>query len=219
MTATFRSLRMAALMSTMAAALLAGAVSGCASPPPAPPLLDLAGAVAPPASAPQRRPANAAMAWRLAEPLGLPAALDREAVMVSPEPGRLQAWQGLRWSEPLRDTLPRLLADDLARARGAPVLRSRSAGAATLAPDAPVLHVELVRWEASMTEQAVRLQAHWWLEPASASTAASAPGAARSGAVDLVERWSPVTADGLVKAQRAALFQLADSLARDTVPR
>lgn len=213
-----RSLRTPSGLPHGAAALLAAALlGGCASPPLAAPMLDLAGAVAPAAaSAPAAAAATApaatpTAAWRLAEPVVLPAALDREAVMVSPEPGRLQPWQGQRWSEPLRDTLPRLLAADLAALRGAPVLRSGSAGVATLGPDAPVLRVDLVRWEASMADAAVHLQAHWWLQPAS--------GAARSGAVNLSERWSPVTADSLVRAQRAALFQLADAIARDTAPR
>lgn len=189
-----------------AMALASLMLAGCATSPPSPPLMDLAGVRLPAPARAAPAAGDAAVAWRLAEPVGLPAALDRDSVLVSPEPGRLQAWMGLRWAEPLRDALPRLLAEDLSALRAAPVLASRSPAAAGLPAATPTLRVDLLRWQALPAEGRVSLQARWTL-------ASPAGGPPHSGEADLQQAWAPATPAALVAAQRQLLAKLARSIA------
>lgn len=180
-----------------ALALCAGAlVSACGSSPPPPPYLHLAPddqlpgpwpqAAAPgPAGGPTLALATARaapQAWRLLPPVTLPAALDREAVMVATAPGQWVHWQGLRWSEPLRDALPRVLATELSAARGAPVWSARAwpdapSGAAMPRPRS--LRVAVLGWEASLPQAAVLLSAQWQLGPEESVGARAGSGAAQ----------------------------------------
>jgi len=184
--------------STAAAlALCAGALlSACGSSPPPPPYLHLAPDDQLPGPWPQAAapgPAGglplasataraATQAWRLLPPVSLPAALDREAVMVATAPGQWVHWQGLRWSEPLRDALPRVLATELSAARGAPVWSARAwpdapSGAAMPRPRS--LRVAVLGWEASLPQAAVLLSAQWQLGPEEGVGARAGSGAAQ----------------------------------------
>lgn len=199
-----RSRRGAALLALAMAAGAAG-LSGCASPPaPAPPLLHL-GSAQPTAAAPGTPASAAPDVWQLTSPLRVPAAIDREAVMVSLEPGRLVPWHHLRWSESLRDTAPRLLAQDLAALRGT----------ARLWPGSPppgvqvdrLLRVDILAWDALAYEGRVRMVARWSL---------SDPRGRRDPVVheqSLSQPWQPTSAPALVQAQRDLLQQLARAIA------
>ncbi|MDT7835069.1 PqiC family protein [Aquabacterium sp. OR-4] len=230
------------LMGCALAALVT--LAGCASPPPAPPWLHLPTLAAGGQNAGSTAgmpPAAAATPWRLQRPVTLPAALEREAVLVAVAPGQWVAWQGLRWSEPLRDALPRVLAADLAELRQAPVWDGPT-------PPVPTLRVQIDDWEASLPLAQVQLRARWTLLAPGASgpiapVAPGAPGAPvvpigpiaptaatpglanlpnvpsvpsvtsiSSGTVLIRQPWPQATPAGLVQAQRAALRALAEQL-------
>jgi uncharacterized lipoprotein YmbA len=197
-------------------------LAACGTPTPAPPLLYLPSAPASHASVTSSgglpastlgNPGTAGTDWRLASPVGLPAALDREAVMVAIAPGQWVPWQGLRWAEPLRDSLPRVLrADltDLLAARG----QALSIGpAAPGAPPARLLQVDVGEWEASLATQQVALQARWSLSPGPAGEPPL------RGQLSLRETWSQPTAQGLVQAQRTLLRQLAQGIVAGAIAR
>ena len=93
---------------------LAAALGACASPP-APQWVRL------PAATPLPTPeADAAKipasthTWQLMLPVRLPDYLDRDALLVPQGGAGLQALPGYRWAEPLRESVPRLLRQDLA---------------------------------------------------------------------------------------------------------
>lgn len=201
--------------------LCAGALlSACGSSPPPAPYLHLAADE--PGSAPPPRPtwpgpdtgSAAPQAWRLVQPVAVPTALDRDAVMVATAPGQWVHWQGLRWSEPLRDALPRVLAAELGAARGAPVWWARAwPGLPDGRADAPAprpLRVAVLGWEASLPQAAVRLQAQWQLGPDEGVRVLQ-------GQVNVQVPWPEATPAGLVRAQRQALSALAQALVADTV--
>lgn len=174
-------------------------LAGCGSIPPDPPLLHLAGAVAVTTGPALARPPRAdAQPWRLVVPVKIPTALDRNAVMVSPAAGRLEPWQNLRWSEPLADSVAQLLVADLSSLRGVPVWAGRVPDGN---PSAPSLQVDILSWEARSYDAQVALTARWVL---------SSP--ARSGELRLTQPWQPLTADGLARAQRQILRNLAEKI-------
>jgi hypothetical protein len=124
---------------------------------------------------------------------------------------------GWRWAEPLRDAVPRLLRDDLARALG----ESRVWAAPSppgLGPQRP-LRLEVVLFQAELRQEpparSVRLRARWTLGDA-------APGRPpRSGVFDVSV---PVRADGafagepaqaLAQAHRDAVAALAKSISEE----
>lgn len=187
--------------------LLASAVllAGCASPPPAPPMLYLPTAPDTGLDAAPALPASAMSAgtgndWRLVTPIALPGALDRDGVMVATAPGQWQTWLGLRWAEPLRDALPRVLTADLSLQRQAPVWSGRAAPGVTTARE---LRVDIDDWEASVPRAAVSLRARWAL------SAPDARVATLRGVVSISQPWTGRSAASLVEAQRAALRELA----------
>jgi uncharacterized lipoprotein YmbA len=56
-------------------------------------------------------------AWVLASQVTLPELLDRDELLVAEGSASLRPWPEARWAEPLRDALPRVLAEDLWRLR------------------------------------------------------------------------------------------------------
>jgi len=186
-------------------------LAGCATPPPAPALLYLPGD-APVGAGRQAAatPADSASSeglWRLVTPIALPAALDREAVMVASAPGQWLPWQGLRWAEPLREAVQRVLVVDLAALRGGTVWPGRLAPGMVAERE---LRIDIDEWEAALTPGEVRLRARWTL---------SVPGGrepALRGAVRVREPWVVATPTALVNAQRAALRGLAQAVADQT---
>ena len=188
--------------------LVAGWLAGCASPAPAPQLYALHLAPRPatmgPAAAPS--PALATGAWQLLA-VRLPEYLDRDALLLPLGDGSLQPQPGHRWAEPLRDAVPRLLGEDLARLRGAASLW-------TAPPPAGVvidrqLRVDLLALDVLPGLAAVRLQARWSL----ADPAARSP--AMLGRADIETASTGPGPAALVAAQRAALWQLAQRIAAD----
>ena len=185
--------------------LVACALVACASPAPAPQLYALHLAPRPamdPAAAPP--PAQASGAWQLLA-VRLPEYLDRDALLLPLADGSLQPQPGHRWAEPLRDAVPRLLGEDLARLRGA-------AGLWTAPPPAGVvivrqLRVDLLALDVLPGLAAVRLQARWSL----ADPAAGSP--ALQGRADIETASAGPGPAALVAAQRAALWQLAQRIA------
>lgn len=95
--------------------LAATALAGCATretPPRR--LYALTGSAALPADA---KPGQDSRAWVLSPQVALPELLDRDELLVAEGSAGLRPWPEARWAEPLRDALPRVLAEDLARLR------------------------------------------------------------------------------------------------------
>ena len=186
--------------------LVACGLVACASPAPAPQLYALHLAPRPAAMDPTGAPppAQASGAWQLLA-VRLPEYLDRDALLLPLADGSLQPQPGHRWAEPLRDAVPRLLGEDLARLRG-------GAGLWTAPPPAGVviarqLRVDLLALDVLPGLAAVRLQARWSL----ADPAAGSP--ALQGRADIETASAGPGPAALVAAQRAALWQLAQRIA------
>jgi hypothetical protein len=146
----------------------------------------------------------------------LPGHLDRDAVLVAAGPGRLEPLAGLRWSEPLRDVVPRLLRADLSRLLRQPVV---AAPAARDAAHVLRLEVEIAALDLGVDARTLEVRAAWqWRKRASGDGAGSGlPDAAQRQEVS----WSePVDhagatplADAVALAHRNALAQLARRIA------
>lgn len=194
------------------AGLLVGltlALGGCATGPPAPPpryyRLPLQAPLPP--SPPPARPAAAAATvepWQLVGGVKLPELLDREPIWLPVGASGLQALEGHRWAEPLRDALPRLLRSDLEGLRG-----PGSVWLGTPPPGGPAarqLRVELLALEVTPDRRGVALAARWSLT--------------RAGAPAFVDEWHVTAAatapqpDALVVAHRLALWRLAERIAQ-----
>lgn len=143
--------------------------------------------------------------WQLMAPVALPGHLDRDALLLPQgSAGRLQAQGQVRWAEPLRDAVPRLLRLDLSRALGAPVW------AAPLPPGLQPTHqlrVELLALDVQPGGRSVLLQARYSVADAQGRRAP------RAGDLRLVVHATGTDADALVLAHRQALAQLATQLA------
>lgn len=183
------------------AAVLAALLAGCASPLPPVTWLRL------PAEAPGSDESPAAPVtrevWQLMAPVGLPGHLDRDALLVGSGGASLQPLGGVRWAEPLRDVVPRLLRQDLTRAWGAPVW------AAPLPPGVrPTrqLRVEFSALDVTADGRGVQLRARWSLADALGATPPQV------GEAAFVTAASGPDADALATAHRRALQQLAQRI-------
>lgn len=178
-------------------------LAACSSP--LPPLQLYRMAAAPPATtAVSAPPASAAGVWQLVGPVRLPEYLDRDALLVPQGQAGLQALPGQRWAEPLRDSVPRLLRQDLALLLG----ESRVWGSplpAGVAVDRQ-LRVELLALEPGADRRTVTLRARWSLAD---------PSGRQPTRVDAAVIDAPVAGgdvDGLVAAHRLALWRLAERI-------
>jgi uncharacterized lipoprotein YmbA len=180
------------------ASLLLALLAGCSSSPPIQ-LYQLR------ADAPSDvTGSTATTVWALG-PVLMPEYLDRDAIVRPSGLASLQHVPSQRWAEPLRDAVPRLLAQDLARLRGAAQVWRMP-----LPPGVQVdrqLRVEVQRLDASTDGRHVVLQARWTLVD---------PGGGSKPQVS--ERRIEVDAgdgstDALVSAHRSALWQLALAIA------
>lgn len=181
---------------------LALALAGCGSSPPVrlyqlraePPGIELAAT-----------PSPAAPSWALG-PVLLPDYLDRDAILRTNGQAGLITTPGERWAEPLREAVPRLLQQDLARLRG-----SASVWRLPLPPGVTAerqLRVEIQRLDADSAGQRVTLQARWTLSDGGGS------GARPLVAERRIEVEVPgADTDALVSAQRWALWLLAQAIA------
>lgn len=186
--------------SVLAAPLAGLLLIGCAAAPPvqlyqlrsAPPLA----AITPVASSAQ---------WQLMQPVRVPEYLDRDALLLPQGQSGLLALSGHRWAESLRDSVPRVLHQDLAALLGearvwtAPV----PAGVAITRQ----LRVELLALEASADRRSVNLRARWSIvDPGVASSV-------RADAATLNIASAGADVDSLVAAHRLALWRLAERIA------
>lgn len=191
----------AAVRRALLPAALAAALAGCAGPA-APPLQWLRLPAEPPAAPPLagRSAATPSGPWQLVLPVALPGHLDRDALLVPRGAAALQPLAGVRWAEPLRDAVPRLLRQDLARMLAAPVWT------APLPPGVPPpvqLRLELAALDVAADGRGVLLQARWSLaDAAGARPPRLAEAAFTTPAAD-------GSADALALAHRAALAELA----------
>lgn len=183
--------------------LAAATLAGCATRD-APPrrLYALTGTPEPPADA---RPGRDGRAWVLSAQIALPELLDRDEILVAEGRAGLAPWPEARWAEPLRDALPRLLAEDLWRLRqpypvtlGVP--QDRDAESLRL-----VVQVDewLARPDGGGLLLTLRARWHWAALHAPAGTALPAAGAA-----ELAVPCGP-RADALAEAHRRSVTLLA----------
>jgi uncharacterized lipoprotein YmbA len=186
---------------TAAAAVLAALAGACASPSPPVELYQLR--IAAPAPVPP--PASRADVWELSGRVGLPGYLDREAIVVADGSSGLQALDGHRWAEPLRDSVPRVLRHDLALLRGAG--RVWEAPAPPGVAVARTLRVDVLALQAGADRRSLQLEARWWLVDPDGRT----PPAGGSAALDVPIEGTGV--DAIAAAHCAALWQLAQRIA------
>ncbi len=144
--------------------------------------------------------------WELSPALPMPELLERDTLFVEDDAAVIRLLHGHRWAEPLRDTLPRLLRDDLARL--VPGLWTASAAAA--APNAPLaagrVHVELLALQGSLPRRQVAVSARWVVTRA-------APAQPQALRIDETVPWTDASPQALVVAQRAAMWRLAQRIA------
>lgn len=178
-----------------------GMLGACTQSPPVR-LYRLRSAAPVAASAP---PASAEV-WQLLLPVRVPDYLDREAILLPEGTSGVLALSGHRWAESLRDAVPRLLRQDLTLLRGEGRIWTGPVPAGlTLARQ---LRVEILAFEVDAGRSGVQLQARWTMvDPLGAQ-------APRSGLLNLQARSAGSDVDSLVAAHRAALWQLAEGLAR-----
>lgn len=173
-------------------------LAGCSSSPPIQ-LYQLR--AEPPASTPS---APAGTVWALGT-VQLPDYLDRDAIVRPSGAASLQHSPSQRWAEPLRDVVPRLLAQDLAQLRG-----SAQVWRMPVPPGVQVdrqLRVEVQRLDARADGRQVVLQARWTLVDPSGKTKPSV----YERRIELEA--SDGSTDALVSAHRSALWQLAQAIA------
>lgn len=203
-------------------------LAGCAGSTPPTRWYELRNDLPPGVVAPPPAPGDGSV-WEVSNDLGLPGALDRDTLMLASGAATLLPLAGHRWSEPLRDSIPRLLVRDLGSLRGPGLVWAAPAPA-----DVPVarrLRVELSMLQAGNDRRTLRLQARWWLvdsrfrpaavrtaeaaraAPPAASPAGPEPAPTRAGNVDLEVAVGGGSVDALAGAHRLALWQLAERIA------
>lgn len=190
---------MIAWKSTLSLTLLL-ALNGCGTSPP----VQLYQLRADPPGLGSAPAATASPTWALG-PVVLPDYLDRDSIVRTSGQASLVSNPGERWAESLRDAVPRLLQQDLARLRGSESVWRMPLPAGVTAERQ--LRVEIQRLDADSGGRSVVLQARWTLIDASGT---SKP--------QVAERRIEVTVagsdtDALVSAHRAALWQLAQAIA------
>lgn len=155
-----------AVLATLATVAALAALAACTAAPVPPTVwLKLPAEAAVPAAAATAAPSPAAAAmarevWQLMQPLPLPAHLERDSLFIPSGPAGtgLRPLAGVRWAEPLRDAVPRLLREDLVRATGAPLWQ------APLPPGLAVtrqLRIELAAFEITGDARALLTHARW----------------------------------------------------------
>ena len=143
--------------------------------------------------------------WQLVLPVSVPEYLDRDAVLVPQGQSGLQALPGHRWAESLRDSVPRLLRQDLSLLLGASSVWSAPVPAGVVI--SRQLRVELTALDIGADRASVVLQARWSLADPSATT----PPRAEAVALSIPSAGTDV--DSLVAAHRLALWRLAERIA------
>ena len=140
-------------------ALLVGlGVAGCSSTP-SPPVRYYRLRVEPPEDKAATPTVGATKeVWQLLS-VRMPDYLDRDELWFATGSNALQASEGHRWIEPLRDAVPRILRQDLGVLRGAASVWSGSVPAGVVV--ARQIRVELLELAPDESRRAVRLRAQW----------------------------------------------------------
>ena len=181
--------------------VLTATLLGCAGSSPPQQLVYLR---TPSPAAPAAAAKASALTWQLMLPVRVPDYLDRDAVLVPQGQSGLQAVSGYRWAEPLRESVPRVLRQDLATLLGEARVWTAPVPAGLVLQRQ--LRVELLALEANAERTGVVLRARWAIvDPA-------AGGTPRADAVtlDVASKGSDV--DSLVAAHREAMWQLAQRI-------
>ncbi|MBI3350867.1 MAG: membrane integrity-associated transporter subunit PqiC [Burkholderiales bacterium] len=186
-------------------ALAAATLAGCATrdtPPRR--LYGLTGTPPLPADA---RPGQDGRAWVLSPHIALPELLDRDEILVAEGSAGLRPWPEARWAEPLREALPRVLAEDLWRLRQPYPVTLGSKAQPTSGAESLRLIVQVDEWlardDGAGLQLKLRARWHWAPLHAPAGTALPAPGSA-----DLKVACS-AQADALAGAYRLSVMTLA----------
>ena len=142
--------------------------------------------------------------WQLVTPVRLPDYLDRNALLVPQGQAGLQTIPGYRWAEPLRESVPRVLRQDLATLLGEDRVWTSPV------PDSVAidqqLRVELLAFESNAERTAVVLQARWIVSKKGSASLG------RSHSATLTVPSKGADADSLVAAHRQALWWLAQRI-------
>jgi uncharacterized protein len=146
--------------------------------------------------------ASGAAVWELVPALPMPELLGRDTLLVEEGEAGVRLLHGHRWAEPLRDALPRLLRDDLARLVPGLWTGPAAPSVATVGR----VQVELLALQGSLPRRQVAVSARWVVTPA----AATAPRAYRA---DETVPWTEASPESLVVAQRVAMWRLAQRIA------
>ncbi len=180
--------------------LLFAMLVGCGTSPP----VQLYQLRADPAALGPLPAATVSPTWALG-PVVLPDYLDRDAIVRTSGQASLVSNPGERWAESLRDAVPRLLQQDLARLRGSDSVWRMPMPPGVMAERQ--LRVEIQRLDADSAGRSVVLQARWTLiDPSGASKPVVAE---RRIEVSV----AAADTDSLVSAHRTALWQLAQAIA------
>jgi uncharacterized protein len=198
---------MKSLFRLLGVAATLAVLGGCASQVSAPVLYVLR--ADPPADlAPPPVPRPGGAPWHLVSPVRVPDYLDRDALLLPQGQNGLLASPNHRWAELLSQSVPRLLAQDLAALGGEGSLWTGAVprGLAVRGQ----LRVELLALDVNAAATAVTLKARW---TTSASDGTAQPVAHTHG-VTLTTRSLGTDTDSLVGAHRLALWQLAQAIAK-----
>lgn len=194
-----------------AIAALAALVSlgGCGTP--LPPIswvrlpVEPVGVTMPPAST---QPASTGT-WQLMAPVTLPGHLDRDALLVPQGAAGVQPLGGVRWAEPLRDAVPRLLRQDLARRGGQPVWTVPLPAGLSITHQ---LRVEISAFDVGADGRSVQVQARWSV----ADARGAVPPRLHEAAFTTPALGGDASA--LAAAHRLALWELAGRIAATARP-
>lgn len=183
-----------------------------ADPPAA--VLDTA-SPASPAGTPAGMPGTAGLVdadgvWALSMAVQLPGALGRDTLVVARGQAGLLPLTGHRWTEPLRDSVPRVLLADLQRLRGPGRVWPAPVPAGVVATQR--LRVALGVLQPAEDRRTLRLAAQWWLQPAQ-PVQGQAGRAPQAASADFHVAVQAPTVDALAGAHRLALWRLAERIA------
>lgn len=139
--------------------------------------------------------------WQLLLPVRVPEYLDRDALLLPQGQAGLQALPGWRWAEPLRESVPRVLREDLASLLGASRVWS-----SPLPAGVTVRHqvrIELLAFEPSNDRRELLLRARCVVLDASGT---SPP---RAESISVRVPLAAEDGDALAAAHRLAMWRLA----------
>lgn len=139
--------------------------------------------------------------WQLLLPVRVPEYLDRDVLLVPLGQASLQALPGWRWAEPLRESVPRVLREDLASLLGAGRVWSSPLPAGVTVQHQ--LRVELLAFEPSNDRRELLLRARCVVLDAGGATPP------RAEAISVRVPLAALDGDALAAAHRLALWRLA----------